>query len=197
MIDSRQACRKSVRSAHYKMNNRSVGNESNLVNFSPDLASLNVLDKEPLLSFPFDHLYASSDCGQSLTLDKNVEISTHCLIQPDKTIQEKDAEILSLRSQNKKLKELLIYHLDLIQQQNDLITNREKSANKVQNEGTATVSLVLILQWNISTYLILLLTYKTAKNFNFLLSFFMSAICFNNISFNIYRILTKSKIFMV
>lgn len=131
------------------MNSRSSVNESNLVNFSPDLPSLNALDKEPLLSFPFDHLYAchsqSSDCGQSLTLDKNVEISTHCLVQPDQTIQEKDAEIQSLKTQNNKLKELLVYHLDLIQQQNDVITNREKSLNTVQDE-VDTVSFIMVLQ---------------------------------------------------
>lgn len=119
------------------MNNRSSVNESNLVTFSPDLASLNSLEKNPLITFPFDHLYAchsrKSDSGQSLTLDKNVEISTHCLLQSDKTLKEKDAEILSLKNQNKKLKELLVYHLDLIQQQNDAITNREKTVIQAGN----------------------------------------------------------------
>lgn len=128
------------------MNNHSGVNESDLDNFSPDLDALSELDKE--LNFPFDHLYAchsqNSDCGQSLTLDKNVEISTHCLMQPQKTIQEKDAEILTLKNQNKKLKELLIYHLDLIQQQNDVITNREKSSNTTGQEYVGTVSFIIL-----------------------------------------------------
>lgn len=117
------------------MNSRSVSD--NLVNFSTDLATtLNQLDsKEPLLSFPFDHLYACSESGdrrQTLHL-KEVEISTHCVVpHQEKHVTQR---VTSLESQNKKLKDLLIYHLDLIQQQNELMSKREKAFQALKQEN--------------------------------------------------------------
>ncbi|XP_026730099.1 protein male-specific lethal-1-like isoform X2 [Trichoplusia ni] len=131
------------------MNSRSSVNESNLVNLSGDLSTLNQLDtKESLaLSFPFDHLYAchseSSD-RQEAILDKEVEIP---LLTDDKELvatgdQSFEVSKLSERltqaeKQNKRLKSLLLYHLDLIQQQNELITNKDKvnSALRLENDS--------------------------------------------------------------
>lgn len=136
------------------MNSRSSVNESNLVNLSGDLSTLNQLDtKESLaLSFPFDHLYAchseSSD-RQEAILDKEVEIP---LLTDDKDLaatgdQSFEVSKLSERltqaeKQNKRLKSLLLYHLDLIQQQNELITNKDKvnSALRLENDSVSIVS---------------------------------------------------------
>ncbi|KAL4717590.1 hypothetical protein ACJJTC_000739 [Scirpophaga incertulas] len=129
------------------MNSRNSVNESNLVNFSTDLSTLNQLDsKDGLLSFPFDHIYAcseSSDRRQRLQLDKDVEISTHCMVASDnKLVVSTSSEInrlteklTSSENQNKRLKDLLIYHLDLIQQQNELISKREKLYQALKQEN--------------------------------------------------------------
>ncbi|KAJ2954400.1 hypothetical protein O0L34_g2664 [Tuta absoluta] len=134
------------------MNSRSSVNETNLVNFSTDLPTLNQLDaKDGLLSFPFDHIYAchseGSERRQTLTLDKEVEISTHCVVAAEEkelvvapTAEVTDVSQLNERlaiaeNQNKKLKDLLIYHLDLIQQQNELITKREKVYQNLKQEN--------------------------------------------------------------
>lgn len=143
------------------MNSRSSVNETSLVNFSADLTSINPLDtKEPLLSFPFDHIYAchseTSDRRQTLQLDKEVEISTHCVVAKDKDLTER---LASLENQNKKLKDLLIYHLDLIQQQNDLITKREKVYQALKQENDAVSNFYLDLGWfTYYTYLWLVVT---------------------------------------
>lgn len=142
--------------APIKMNSRSSVNETNLVNFSADLA-LNQLDsKDGLLSFPFDHIYAchseSSDRRQTLQLDKEVEISTHCVVGEEKEVVVSASTELSritdrlrtLETQNKKLKDLLVYHLDLIQQQNELITKREKLYQALKQENDF-VSLTIII----------------------------------------------------
>lgn len=133
--------------APIKMNSRSSVNETNLVNFSADL-SLNQLDsKDGLLSFPFDHIYAchseSSDRRQTLQLDKEVEISTHCVVGEEKEIVVSSStetgrltdRLAALEAQSKKLKDLLVYHLDLIQQQNELITKREKLYQALKQEN--------------------------------------------------------------
>lgn len=133
--------------ASIKMNSRSSVNETNLVNFPADLA-LNQLDsKDGLLSFPFDHIYAchseSSDRRQTLQLDKEVEISTHCVVGEEKEIVVSSSteigrltdRLRTLETQNKKLKDLLVYHLDLIQQQNELITKREKLYQALKQEN--------------------------------------------------------------
>lgn len=145
MFDSRQARRVTYDRLPLKMNSRSSVNETNLVNFSADLTTLNQLDtKDGLLSFPFDHLYAchseSSDRRQTLQLDKEVEIST-CVVAEDKDLVG-SSEIARLterlnasEAQNKKLKDLLIYHLDLIQQQNELITKRDKLYHALKQEN--------------------------------------------------------------
>ncbi|CAH0402027.1 unnamed protein product [Chilo suppressalis] len=128
------------------MNSRSSVNETNLVNFSTDLSTLNQLDtKDGLLSFPFDHIYAcsdSSDRRQTLQLDKEVEISTHCVVAEDNKISTGTSDTIKLKeqlaaseNQNKRLKDLLIYHLDLIQQQNELITKREKLYQSLKQEN--------------------------------------------------------------
>ncbi|XP_053624232.1 uncharacterized protein LOC128683057 [Plodia interpunctella] len=132
------------------MNSRSSVNETNLVNFcgtAADLTTLNQLDaKDGLLSFPFDHIYAchseSSDRRQTIQLDKEVEISTHCVVTEEKDLLTTSLEVSHLsekltasENQNKKLKDLLIYHLDLIQQQNDIITKREKSYQALKQEN--------------------------------------------------------------
>ncbi|KAM3968559.1 MSL1 protein [Aphomia sociella] len=133
------------------MNSRSSVNETNLVNFcgsAADLSTLNQLDaKDDILSFPFDHIYAchseSSDRRQSLQLEKEVEISTHCVVTEEKDlvvntnseVNQLSERIAALENQNKKLKDLLIYHLDLIQQQNELITKREKLHQALKQEN--------------------------------------------------------------
>lgn len=139
--------------APIKMNSRSSVNETNLVNFSADLA-LNPLDsKDGLLSFPFDHIYAchseSAVRRQALQLAREVEISTHCVVE-EKEVVSSTTDIGRLRNrltylegQNKKLKDLLVYHLDLIQQQNELITKREKLYHTLKQENDF-VSLAII-----------------------------------------------------
>ncbi|XP_028167445.1 uncharacterized protein LOC114357859 [Ostrinia furnacalis] len=128
------------------MNSRSSVNETNLVNFSTDLSTLNQLDtKDGLLSFPFDHIYAchseTSDRRQALQLDKEVEISTHCVVSEEKDlvvtseVSRLSGQLAASESQNKRLKDLLIYHLDLIQQQNELITKREKLYQALKQEN--------------------------------------------------------------
>lgn len=133
--------------APIKMNSRSSVNETNLVNFSADLALSQLDSKDGLLSFPFDHIYAchseSSDRRQTLQLDKEVEISTHCVVGEEKEVVLSSSTELSritdrlrtLETQNKKLKDLLVYHLDLIQQQNELITKREKLYQALKQEN--------------------------------------------------------------
>ncbi|XP_026761006.1 uncharacterized protein LOC113519945 isoform X2 [Galleria mellonella] len=133
------------------MNSRSSVNETNLVNFcgsAADLTTLNQLDaKDGLLTFPFDHIYAchseSSGRRKTLQLEKEVEIATHCVITDEKdSVVNKNIDVnrltervAALENQNKKLKDLLIYHLDLIQQQNELISNREKLQQALKQEN--------------------------------------------------------------
>ncbi|XP_041987856.1 uncharacterized protein LOC121739441 [Aricia agestis] len=128
------------------MNSRNSVNETNLVNFSAELSSLNQLDaKDRLLSFPFDHIYAchsqSSDRRQPLQLDKEVEVSAHCVVGEEKSIAtateitQLSEQLCAAQNHNKKLKDLLIYHLDLIQQQNELITKREKLYQALKQEN--------------------------------------------------------------
>ncbi|CAG5008183.1 unnamed protein product [Parnassius apollo] len=125
------------------MNSRSSVNETNLVNFSAELTTLNQLDtKDGLLSFPFDHIYAChSDTAdrRSLQLEKEVEISTHCVVTEDKSaeveVSRLSEKLAAAEGQNKRLKDLLIYHLDLIQQQNDLLSKREKLYQALRQEN--------------------------------------------------------------
>lgn len=143
--------------ASIKMNSRSSVNETNLVNFSADL-TLNQLDtKDGLLSFPFDHIYAchseSSDRRQTLQLDKEVEISTHCVVGEEREVvvtsntdyTRATNRITTLENQNKKLKDLLVYHLDLIQQQNELIVKREKLYQTLRLENESVSSHLFLL----------------------------------------------------
>nr|XP_034839450.1 uncharacterized protein LOC117995572 [Maniola hyperantus] len=125
------------------MNSRSSVNETNLVNFSADLSTLNQLDaKDGLLSFPFDHIYAchsqSSDRRQPLQLEKEIEITTHCVAgeeSNDPEVTRLTEQLTIAENQNKKLKDLLIFHLDLIQQQNELITKRDKLYHALKQEN--------------------------------------------------------------
>ncbi|XP_045509541.1 uncharacterized protein LOC123705034 isoform X1 [Colias croceus] len=128
------------------MNSRSSVNETNLVNFSADLSTLNQLDsKDGLLSFPFDHIYAchsdEPDRRPALQLDKEVEVSTHCVVGEEKTlttpteIHKLQDQLSAFENQNKRLKDLLIYHLDLIQQQNELISKRDKLYQTLKQEN--------------------------------------------------------------
>ncbi|XP_063393764.1 uncharacterized protein LOC134678939 [Cydia fagiglandana] len=130
------------------MNSRSSVNETNLVNFSADLSTLNQLEtKDGLLSFPFDHIYAchseSSDRRSTLTLDKEVEITTHCVVAEEKElvvsrspdVTRLTEQLSASEGQNKRLKDLLVYHLDLIQQQNELITKRDKLYQALKQEN--------------------------------------------------------------
>lgn len=142
------------------MNSRSSVNETNLVNFSADLSTLNQLDaKDGLLSFPFDHIYAchseSSERRQTIQLDKEVEISTHCVVAEEKDLVVGSTTELShlaeklaaSENQNKKLKDLLVYHLDLIQQQNDVFTKREKLYHALKQENeTVSYSVFIFLR---------------------------------------------------
>lgn len=131
-----------------KMNSRSGVNETNLVNFSADLSSLNQLDtKDGLLSFPFDHIYAchseGSERRQTLQLDKEVEISTHCVVSEDKDLVVRTSSQIGqlterltvVENQNRKLKDLLVYHLDLIQQQNEILTKKDKLYQALKQEN--------------------------------------------------------------
>lgn len=127
-----------------KMNSRGSVNESNLVNLSGDL--LNPLDtKESLaLSFPFDHIYAchseESDRRQA-HLDKEVEIALPDDKEPGPPgeqsleVSRLSERLTAAEIQNQRLKSLLVYHLDLIQQQNDLITKKEKQNTALQLEN--------------------------------------------------------------
>ncbi|XP_046977349.1 uncharacterized protein LOC124543248 isoform X1 [Vanessa cardui] len=128
------------------MNSRSSVNETNLVNFSAELSTLNQLDaKDGLLSFPFDHIYAchsqSSERRQPLLLEKEVEVSTHCVTTEEKKnasssdVTRLSEQLTVSENQNKKLKDLLIYHLDLIQQQNELISKRDKLYQTLKQEN--------------------------------------------------------------
>lgn len=139
------------------MNSRSSVKESNLVNLSANLSTLDALDtKDSLsLSFPFDHIYAchseSSDRRQALSVDKDVEISTHCVVADQKDllvststeINRLSERLTAAENQNKKLKDLLVYHLDLIQQQNDVITKREKLYQALKQENDSLKSRVI------------------------------------------------------
>lgn len=130
------------------MNSGSSVNETNLVNFPADISTLNQLDtKDGLLSFSLDHIYAchseSADRRHIIHLDKEIEISTHCVVGEEKEIVVgPNAEIARLsetldtyKKQNKKLRNLLVYHLDLIQQQNVQITKGEKSFQALKQEN--------------------------------------------------------------
>lgn len=128
------------------MNSRSSVNETNLVNFSAELSTLNQLEsKDGLLSFPFDHIYAchsqSAERRPPLQLEKEVEISTYCVTVDDKNtsstpeVSKLSDQLTVAVNQNKKLKDLLIYHLDLIQQQNELITKRDKLYQALKQEN--------------------------------------------------------------
>ncbi|XP_050683643.1 uncharacterized protein LOC126978684 isoform X2 [Leptidea sinapis] len=129
------------------MNNRSSANERNLVKFSTEMSTVTRLDsKDGLLSFPFDHIYAcqtSDNSNQTSTIEveKEVEISTHCIISEDNN-QHNLTEITNLQSQlhdfenqNKQLKDLLNSHLDMIQQQNELITRKDKLYQSLRQEN--------------------------------------------------------------
>lgn len=136
------------------MNNRI--NESNLVNLSGDLTSLNQIDsKESLaLSFPFDHIYAchSEDTErQEAHLDKEIEISALPDDKESGAAGEQTYEVHKLSErltaaeiQNRRLKHLLVYHLDLIQQQNELISKKDKqnTALKLENDSVSTIFLL-------------------------------------------------------
>lgn len=142
------------------MNSRSSVNESNLVNLSGDLTALNQLDtKDSLaLSFPFDHLYACHSEGseQRLThLDKEVEISSqpddkNVVITTDPSIEVNrlTKRLSAAETQNKKLKNLLVYHLDLIQQQNELITTTDKLNTSLRLEN-GVVSIFISLKYSL------------------------------------------------
>lgn len=143
------------------MNSRSGVNESNLVNFSTELDPLNQADsKDGILTFPFDHIYAchteGSDSRPELQLDKEVEISTceEAIVEstsPSEFVHLSE-RLTAAESQNKRLKDLLIYHLDLIQQQNELITKKEKSCLvlKQENDNVSVFQTILLLQLNCS-----------------------------------------------
>ncbi|XP_068633464.1 uncharacterized protein [Battus philenor] len=134
------------------MNSRSGGNETNLVNFSADLTTLNQLEtKESLLSIPFDHIYAChSDSADRrvLQLEKEVEIASHCVVTEDKSVvaatdvSQITKRLAAAEAQNKRLKDLLIYHLDLIQQQNTLFTKREKIYQNIKQENDSLKSII-------------------------------------------------------
>ncbi|KAJ8737226.1 hypothetical protein PYW07_000497 [Mythimna separata] len=128
------------------MNNRL--DESNLVNLSGDLSALNQLDnKESLaLSFPFDHIYAchSEESERQEHLDKEVEISTQPddkepgpAEEPTLEVHKLSEKLTAAEIQNTRLRHLLVCHLDLIQQQNELITKKEKqnTALKLENDS--------------------------------------------------------------
>ncbi|KAJ8737536.1 hypothetical protein PYW08_000131 [Mythimna loreyi] len=128
------------------MNNRL--DESNLVNLSGDLSALNQLDnKESLaLSFPFDHIYAchSEESERQEHLDKEVEISTQpddkepgAAQEPTLEVHKLSEKLTAAEIQNTRLRHLLVCHLDLIQQQNELITKKEKqnTALKLENDS--------------------------------------------------------------
>lgn len=133
------------------MNSRSSVNESNLVNLSGDLTTLNQLDtKESLaLSFPFDHLYAchsESADRQEAILDKEVEIPLNTddkalggTVDQSLEVSKLSERLTQAEKQNKRLKSLLLYHLDLIQQQNEIITNKDKvnSALRLENDSVS------------------------------------------------------------
>ncbi|CAK1555001.1 unnamed protein product [Leptosia nina] len=128
------------------MNSRSGVNESNLVNLSAELSTLNQLDtKDGLLSFPFDHIYAChSDTERPmLQLEKEVEVSTHCVVADDKVIggqielTKLQEHINALESENKSLKKLVAAHLELVQYQNEAITKKDRQNQTLRKENDA------------------------------------------------------------
>lgn len=132
------------------MNNRSVVDQSSLVNFSTELPSL---DAKDLLGFPFDHLYAchsdSVDLRDSLQLNNEVDLPTQCVADDKSLIVSGNSEVDQLNdkltaseNQNKRLKDLLLYHLDLIQQQNEVITRRDKQYQSLRQENESVSTLL-------------------------------------------------------
>lgn len=127
-------------------NNNSLNDD--LTSFSDDLAGFNQFDtKEGLLSFPFDHIYAckseSDDRSHILQLDKDLEISSHCIIEDSKNIVIRpNPEVIQLteslnsyKEQNRRLKDLLIYHLDLVQHQYNQLTKKDKAFYALRQEN--------------------------------------------------------------
>lgn len=124
----------------------------NLTSFSDELDGFNQFDtKEGLLSFPFDHIYAckseTEERSHILQLDKDSEISSHCCIEDTKNIvirpnPEEEVDVAQLteslnsyKDQNNRLKDLLLYHLDLIQHQYNLLSKKDKAFYALRQEN--------------------------------------------------------------
>lgn len=128
------------------MNSRNVVNDTSLVNFPTDLSALDQLDsKEGILSFPFDHIYAChTDTTQlsssGLRVDKDDVISGRGVGNPKNIFVRNEISTLTenlngSRNENRQLKELLLLHLDLIQQQSEQILNKEKLLLSLKQEN--------------------------------------------------------------
>ncbi|CAH4038337.1 unnamed protein product [Pieris brassicae] len=127
------------------MNSRNSVNKNNLMNFSTGLTTLNQLDpKDDLVRFPFDHIYAChSDPGRRtvLPIDKEVEQASRLVVaeKEDKyfNLNKIHEHLNALELKNKRLKDLLIYHLELVQQQNEAITKKDKLYQVLKLENNA------------------------------------------------------------
>lgn len=94
-------------------NNTKLSNSTENVDY---FNSLNDGENIDDLSLPYDHMYASS----------NSDING---------VNSSDTNCQSAESEVKFLKEWLVIHLDLIQQQNDEILNKEKTIYVLQQEN--------------------------------------------------------------
>lgn len=77
-------------------------------------------EKESLLNFPFDHMYA---CNSD-----NSELTNNCTTTGE--------------SEVKHLKELLLVHLDLIQQQSEQLINKDKQIRSLKRENEMVIYII-------------------------------------------------------
>ncbi|KAG7313330.1 hypothetical protein JYU34_000441 [Plutella xylostella] len=133
------------------MNSRSSVKEK-LVKFPTEISTLNQLEaKDGLLSFSFDHIYACPSESKELDpesveeVEEKVDVSSLTIeetviappvpLPPVPVSSDLNAQLTTTQQQNKNLKALIVYHLDLIQQQNDIISKTEKKLVTIRQEN--------------------------------------------------------------
>ncbi|CAG9137583.1 unnamed protein product [Plutella xylostella] len=133
------------------MNSRSSVKEK-LVKFPTEISTLNQLEaKDGLLSFSFDHIYACPSESKELDpesveeIEEKVDVSSLTIeetviappvpLPPVPVSSDLNAQLTTTQQQNKNLKALIVYHLDLIQQQNDIISKTEKKLVTIRQEN--------------------------------------------------------------
>lgn len=116
------------------MNSCNNINKNNVMNFSTRLSTLNQFESNnDLMRFPFDHIYACHSSTTRRTLlpfDKQVEEASRLLVAEKEhtylNFKKIHEHLNTLGLQNKHLNDLLLYHLELVQQQNEALTKRNK-----------------------------------------------------------------------